>query len=366
MITTERGTIMEPNIPIIRTQTPKLKPQDESSLGFGSLFTDHMFIVEYTEGQGWHDARIQPYGPLSIDPASPVLHYAQEIFEGLKVYRREDGGLQMFRPIENARRMNRSAERMCMPQLDEEFQVAAMKALVEVEKDWVPHRKGTSLYLRPTMIAHGAELGVHPSKKYLYYIICSPAGSYYKNGMAPVKIHIEDHYVRAVMGGTGAAKTGGYYAASLNAASDAAKNGYEQVLWLDGKENKYVEEVGAMNMMFVMDGKVVTAPTQGSILPGITRMSILQLAEDKGIPVEVRPISVEELFNAYEAGKLTEAFGTGTAAVISPVGQLEYHGKEMLLNGGNIGPIAQEMYDTLVGIQRGERPDPHDWIVKLP
>lgn len=356
---------MELDISILRTQTPKAKPTDESALGFGKLFTDHMFIVEYDEGRGWHDARIQPYAPLPIDPASPVLHYAQEIFEGLKVYRREDGGLQMFRPLENANRMNQSAERMCMPTLDAEFQVKAMKMLVEVEQDWVPQREGTSLYLRPTMIANGSELGVHPAHKYLYYIICSPAGSYYKNGMAPVKIHIEDHYVRAVKGGTGYAKTGGNYAASLKAAAEAAKKGFDQVLWLDGRENRYVEEVGAMNMVFVLDGKLVTAPIGGSILPGITRKSVLQLARDKGMEVEERPISVDELFEAHAAGKLTEAFGTGTAAVISPVGLLEYQGREMLLSQGQIGPVAQDIYDTLVGIQRGNRPDPYGWIEKL-
>lgn len=356
---------MDLDIQIIKTTAPKAKPVDESSLGFGKLFTDHMFLVEYDEGIGWHDARIQPYGPLAIDPASPVLHYSQEIFEGLKVYRRNDGGLQMFRPWENANRMNQSAERMCMPELDADFQVKAMRTLVELEQDWVPHREGTSLYLRPTMIAHGAELGVHPAKKFLYYIICSPAGSYYKNGMAPVKIHIEDRYVRAVKGGTGAAKTGGNYSASLKAAFEAGKKGFDQVLWLDGRENKYVEEVGAMNMVFVMDGKLVTAPTGGSILPGITRKSVLQLARDKSITVEERPISVEELFQAYAEGRLTEAFGTGTAAVISPVGLLAYHDRSMPLSDGKIGPVAQDMYDTLVGIQRGDRPDPYDWILKL-
>lgn len=356
---------MDLEIKIIRNENPNPKPQDESTLGFGKYFTDHMFIVEYTEGIGWHDARIQPYGPLAIDPASPVLHYSQEIFEGLKAYRRADGGLQMFRPIENANRMNQSAERMCMPPLDADFQVKAMKMLVEMEEGWVPHMEGTSLYLRPTMIADGAELGVHPAKKYLYYIICAASGSYYKNGMAPVKIHIEDHYVRAVKGGTGAAKTGGNYSASLKAAAEAAKKGFDQVLWLDGRENKYVEEVGAMNMIFVMDGKLVTAPTGGSILPGITRKSVLQLAQDKGLTVEERPISVAELFEAYESGRLTEAFGTGTAAVISPVGLLEYHGKEMHLSDGKIGPIAQEIYDTLTGIQRGEREDPYGWVMKI-
>ncbi len=356
---------MELDIQIIKTATPKEKPTDESTLGFGKYFTDHMFIVEYTEGIGWHDARIQPYGPLAIDPASPVLHYSQEIFEGLKAYRREDGGIQMFRPIENARRMNRSADRMCMPQLDEEFQVKAMKLLVETEEAWVPHRAGTSLYLRPTMIAHGAELGVHPAKNYLYYIICCPSGSYYKNGMAPVKIHIEDSYVRAVKGGTGAAKTGGNYSASLKASAEAAKKGFDQVLWLDGKQNKYVEEVGAMNMMFVIDGKLVTAPTGGSILPGITRKSVLFLAQQMGIEVEERPIAVDELMEAYKAGKLTEAFGTGTAAVISPVGLLEYRGQEMKLSNGEIGPIASSVYKTLTDIQWGRCEDRYGWIEKL-
>ncbi len=357
--------MLDLDIQIIKTTAPKEKPTDETALGFGKIFTDHMFIVEYTEGTGWHDARIQPYGPLAIDPASPVLHYSQEIFEGLKVYRRKDGGIQMFRPIENARRMNRSAERMVMPQLDEEFQVKAMKLLAEVEEAWVPHRDGTSLYLRPTMIAHGSELGVHPARNYLYYIICSPAGSYYKNGMAPISIHIEDSYVRAVKGGTGAAKTGGNYSASLRAAYEASKNGYDQVLWLDGKQNKYVEEVGAMNMMFIIDHKLYTAPTGGSILPGITRKSVLRLAQDMGIEVFERPISVMELFEAYSKGTLTEAFGTGTAAVISPVGLMEYRGDLIKLSNGEIGPVAMAIYNKLAGIQWGKEPDLYNWIERI-
>ncbi len=357
--------MLDLEIKIIKNENPKEKPADESTLGFGKFFSDHMFIVEYTEGIGWHDARIQPYGPLLIDPASPVLHYSKEIFEGLKAYRRADGGIQMFRPIENARRMNRSAERMVMPTLDEEFQVKAMKMLVEVEQDWVPKRDGTSLYLRPTMISHGAELGVHPAKKYLYYIICSPAGSYYKNGMAPVKIHIEDSYVRAVKGGTGEAKTGGNYSASLKAAAEAAKKGFDQVLWLDGRENKYVEEVGAMNMMFVIDGKLITAPTGGSILPGITRKSVLRIAKDMGMEVEERRVSVQELFDAYREGKLTEAFGTGTAAVISPVGILEYRGDQIKLSDGEIGEVSMGIYNNLTAIQWGKKEDVYGWIEKL-
>lgn len=352
-------------IKLVKTTTPKQKPADEASLGFGKFFTDHMFIAEYSVGKGWHDACIVPYGPLSIDPASPVLHYGQEIFEGLKAYRRKDGGIQLFRPMENALRMNRSAERICMPPLDPEFQVKAMKMLIQLEEDWIPSSEGTSLYLRPMMIADGAELGVHPAKHFLYVIICSPSGAYYKNGMQPLRIHIEDYYVRAVKGGIGSAKTGGNYAASLKATFDAAEKGFDQVLWLDGRENKYVEEVGAMNMMFVIDGKIVTAPLEGSILAGITRKSILRLAQDKGYQTEERRISVQELFDAYERGGLTEAFGTGTAAVISPVGEMEYQGKSMVLNDHKIGNISQEMYDTLVGIQRGDLPDIYGWTVKL-
>ena len=357
---------MLPEIKIIKTENPKAKPTDESTLGFGKTFSDHMFMIEYDEGQGWHDARIVPYGPIPLYPAAPVLHYAQEIFEGLKAYRRADGnGIQLFRPEENAKRMNNSAERMCMPTLDVDYQVAAMKALVKVEEEWVPHRPGTSLYLRPTMIATGNELGVHPSKHYLYYIICAPSGAYYKNGMAPVRIRIEDRYVRAVRGGIGACKTGGNYAASLKAGAEAAKDGFDQVLWLDGRENRYVQEVGAMNMMFVIDGKLMTAPIEDCILPGITRKSIMQLAADKGMIVEERPIDIAEIFEAYENGTLTEAFGTGTAAVISPVGEMCYKDRSMKLSGGKIGPVAQAMYDTLVGIQTGAVEDPYNWTTPV-
>ncbi len=357
---------MLPEIKIFKTENPKAKPTDESTLGFGKTFSDHMFMIEYDEGQGWHDARIVPYGPIPLYPAAPVLHYAQEIFEGLKAYRRTDGnGIQLFRPEENAKRMNNSAERMCMPTLDVDYQVAAMKALVKVEEEWVPHRPGTSLYLRPTMIATGNELGVHPSKHYLYYIICAPSGAYYKNGMAPVRIRIEDRYVRAVRGGIGACKTGGNYAASLKAGAEAAKDGFDQVLWLDGRENRYVQEVGAMNMMFVIDGKLMTAPIEDCILPGITRKSIMQLAADKGMIVEERPIDIAEIFEAYEKGTLTEAFGTGTAAVISPVGEMCYKDRSMKLSGGRIGPVAQAMYDTLVGIQTGAVEDPYNWTTPV-
>jgi len=357
--------VLDLEIKIIKTIEPKLKPSNESKLGFGKIFTDHMFIVEYQKGIGWHNARIVPYASLSIDPASPVLHYAQEIFEGLKAYKCLDGTVQMFRPIENALRMNRSAKRMCMPTLDPNFQLKAMKKLLELEKDWVPSSKGTSLYIRPMMIASGAQLGVHPATHFLYIIICSPSGPYYKEGIKPLRIHIEDVHVRAVKGGIGEAKTGGNYAASLKATFDAAEKGFDQVLWLDGQENKYIEEVGAMNMMVVLDGKIVTAPIGGSILDGITRKSILTLAKDLGYETEERRISVNDLFEAYHKGTLTEAFGTGTAAVISPIGELVYKGNSIVLNDRKIGKISRHLYDTLVGIQRGDLQDSYNWTVKI-
>ncbi len=355
-------------IKIIKTTAPKTKPtlEQEKSLGFGKIFSDHMFVMEYTEKDGWHDARIQPYQPLSIDPASPVLHYGQEIFEGLKAYRRVDGSIGMFRPEENAMRMNRSAERMCMPQIPVEMQVEAMKALVDLERDWVPHSEGTSLYLRPTMIADGSTLGVHAAPRYIYFIICAPSGAYYANGLAPVRIYIEDAYVRAVEGGTGEAKCGGNYAASMKGAFVAEEKGYDQVLWLDGRHNRYIEEVGAMNVMFVIDGKLITPNLHGSILPGITRKSILELARDMGMEVEERQVDVQELFDAYKAGKFTEAFGTGTAAVVSPIGEFCYKDEVIKFGDGHtIGTISQKMYDTLTGIQWSKLPDPHGWTCTL-
>ncbi len=354
------------DIKITKTTTPKAKPADESKLGFGKTFSDHMFIMTYTEKDGWHDAKIQPYQPLSLDPASPVLHYGQEIFEGLKAYRTADDKIQLFRPTENAMRMNRSAARMCMPQIPVEDQVQAMKALVELEKDWVPHSEGTSLYLRPTMIADGSTLGVHAAPRYIYFIICAPSGAYYANGLAPVRIYIEDSYVRAVEGGTGEAKCGGNYAASMKGALVAEEQGYDQVLWLDGRHNKYIEEVGAMNVMFVIDGKLVTPALHGSILPGITRKSLLEVARDMDLTVEERQVDVQELFDAYKAGTLTEAFGCGTAAVVSPIGEFRYKDEVIKFGDGKtIGALSQKMYDTLTGIQWGKLPDAKGWIVPV-
>ncbi|MEN6470281.1 MAG: branched-chain amino acid aminotransferase [Clostridiaceae bacterium] len=343
----------------------KEKPTNVAGLGFGKSFTDHMFIMEYDAGVGWHDARIQPYSKLEIDPASAVLHYAQEIFEGLKAYRTAQNEVLLFRPQDNAARLNISARRMVMPEIDPAFNVEVMKKLVDLERDWVPRGDGTSLYLRPTMIADGAELGVHASKRYLYYIICAATGMYYTKGFAPIRIYVEDNYVRAVRGGVGGAKTGGNYAASLRASEEALEKGYNQVLWLDAVERKYVQEVGAMNMMFLLGDTVCTAPVDGSILDGITRRSILQLVKDMGYKVEERPISIDELYAAGESGMLKEAFGTGTAAIITPVSEFCYKGRCLVLNGGKIGALTQKLYDTLTGIQRGDLADPYGWTVRV-
>ncbi len=352
-------------IPITRTASPKAKFTDESKLGFGVVFTDHMFIANHDEERGWYDPRIVPYQPLAIDPASPVLHYSIEIFEGLKAYLYEDGEVGLFRPEENAKRMNRSAYRMCLPPIDEQLQLDAIETLVDLERDWMPHTPGTALYLRPTMIGDGCRLGVHSAQKHIFFIICSPSGAYYPNGIKPVRIHIEDAYVRSVRGGTGNAKTGGNYAASLRAASIAREKGFDQVLWLDGRENRYIEEVGAMNTMFVIDGVLTTPAINGSILEGITRMSVLELADEFSLKVCERAIPVDELFEASRAGALTEAFGTGTAAVISPIGELEYKGKAIYL-GDEIGPVAKRMYDTLTGIQSGRLADSRGWTRIVP
>ena len=343
----------------------KQKPQDESQLGFGRIFTDHMFLMNYEKGRGWYDPRIVPYSDFSMDPAAMVFHYGQAIFEGTKCYRRKDGGLQLFRPEENLARMSRSAERMAMPHLDEETALLGLKKLVEVDQDWVPHQDGTSLYIRPTMIALDAQLGVHASHKYLFYIILSPVGAYYKEGLKPVGIYVEDSYVRAVRGGVGFTKCAGNYAASILAGDIAEKKGYAQVLWLDGVEQKYVEEVGSMNMMFAYGKKIVTPMLNGSILPGITRKSVLQLAAQLGYEVEEKRIAIEDVFEDIKAGCCTEAFGTGTAAVISPVGELCWKDEKVTLGDGSIGPVAQKLYDTLTGIQYGRLPDENGWIVKL-
>jgi len=355
---------MATTIPVTRTTSPKAKPRDEE-LGFGRYFTDHMFLMDATADQGWHDPRVVPYGPLTLEPSAAVLHYSQEIFEGLKAYRSPRGTTLLFRPDKNAARLNHSCERMCMPKMEEQLFLSAIKSVVATDRDWVPRASGTSLYIRPAMIATEPFLGVRPSQSYLFFIILSPVGAYYAEGFNPVKILVEDHYVRAVRGGTGDAKTGGNYAASLAAAEEAHHKGYTQVLWLDGVERKYIEEVGSMNIAFVIDNELVTPSLNGSTLAGITRDTVLQLAQDWGMRVVERPISIDEVFTAAKNGRLSEVFGTGTAAVVSPVSELAYKGDKLTIGDGKVGPLAQRLFDDISAIQRGLKPDPHGWMVEI-
>ncbi len=347
------------------SKAPKAKPTDESKLGFGQIFTDHMFIMEYDVGQGWHDARIVPYGPIPLEPSVMCLHYGQEVFEGLKAYRTAEGKIQLFRPEENYKRLNISNERLVIPQIDVDFCVEATKKLVEIDADWVPKSEGTSLYIRPFIIAVDPFLGVRPGNKYLFMIICSPSGRYYSSGLNPVSIYVEQNYVRAVQGGTGYAKTGGNYAASLAGQDEAHKQNYSQVLWLDGIERKYIEEVGAMNIFLVIGDEIVTPALQGSILPGITRKSAIEICKSWGLTVSERRISIQEIADAYDNGQLKEIFGTGTAAVISPVGHLKWGDKIMEINNNKIGEISQKLYDTMTGIQLGVVEDKFGWITPV-
>lgn len=351
-------------ISITKTQNPKNKP-DQKNLGFGKYFTDHMFLMNYNEGIGWHDPRIVPYAPLELDPSTMVLHYGQAIFEGLKAYKTNDGRVLLFRPYKNMERINLSNDRMCIPQIDEDFAVEAVKTLVNLDRDWIPEEEGTSLYIRPFIFASDPYLGVKPSSSYMFIIILSPVGAYYPQGLNPVSIYVENKYVRAVKGGTGFAKTMANYAISLKAQAEAYEKGYIQVLWLDGIERKYIEEVGAMNVFFKIDGKLVTPELQGSILPGITRTSVIELTKSWGIPVEERRISIDELVKASEEGLLEEAFGSGTAAVVSPMGELDYNGRKMLINGGKIGNLTRKLYDTLTGIQWGKLKDEFGWTIEI-
>ncbi len=352
-------------IKITKNPNPAATKPESSTLGFGKIFTEHMFMMDYNTEKGWYDARIVPFGNLAIHPASTVLHYGAEIFEGLKAYRTSNGSVQLFRPLENIKRMNRSAERMCLPTIPEDVAMEALTALVNLEKDWVPHDKGTSLYIRPFMFGNDESLGVHGVHNATYVIILSPVGSYYKEGINPVKIMIEADDVRAVRGGTGEAKCGGNYAASTRAGEKAAAKGYSQVLWLDGVERKYIEEVGAMNVMFKINGEIVTPMLAGSILPGITRKSCIELLKSEGYKVSERLITIDELEEAMENGTLEEAWGCGTAAVVSPIGELSYKGKTHIVGGGKIGEVTQHLYDTLTGIQWGEKPDTFGWVYKL-
>lgn len=346
---------------ITKTPTPKAKP-GFTNLGFGNVFTDHMFNMDYDAGKGWHNPRIEPYAPLLMDPATMVLHYGQGIFEGLKAYRTADGRIQLFRPWENFRRLNYSASKLCIPQFDEALILDALKQLIKLENEWVPDAPGTSLYIRPTIIATDPFLGVRASKTYRFFIILSPVGAYYPEGFNPVKIMVTREYVRAVRGGLGDTKTLANYAASLLAGEKAQQAGYTQVLWLDGVEQKYIEEVGSMNICFVIGGQLVTPMLNGSILPGITRDSVIRLARHWGIPVSERRISIDEVMAAHADGSLSEIFGSGTAAVISPVGELKFENTVISVGEGKAGPMAQKFFDTIMDIQYGRAEDQLRWI----
>lgn len=348
-------------IKYVEAKTRKEKPAWDQELGFGKYFTDHMFTIDWTVEKGWHNAQIEPYGPLSLDPATLVLHYAQETFEGLKAYKAKDGRILMFRPEMNARRFENSNIRLCMEVLPEDMFIEAIEKLVLYEQDWIPTAEGTSLYIRPFMFATESAVGVHPSSAYKFMVILSPVGAYYPEGVNPVKIYVEDEFVRATKGGTGFTKCGGNYAASIAAQVKAEKLGYTQVLWLDGVERKYVEEVGTMNVMFKINGKIVTAPCDGTVLPGVTRDSIIALLNSWGYVVEERHLAIEELMEAGRTGELEEAFGTGTAAVISPIGELNYKGNITTINQFKTGELTQKLYDTLTGIQWGDIEDNFGW-----
>lgn len=347
------------------TTAPKQKP-DLDTLEFGKNFTDHMFIMDFDVAKGWHDARIVPYGDLTISPAAMVFHYGQTVFEGLKAYKNKAGEITLFRPDENMKRLNASNDRLCMPHVDGDFVIEAMKKLIAIDKEWIPAREGMALYVRPVMFATEPYLGVSPSKQYRFLVILSPVGAYYAEGINPVKIAVESEYVRAVKGGTGAAKTAGNYASSLKAQEVAEENGYSQVLWLDGCEHKYIEEVGAMNVFFKIKGEIVTPQLNGSILPGITRKSVVELLQDWGENIVERRLSIDELIEAAAKGELEEAFGTGTAAVISPIGELAYKGEKISINNGEIGKLSQKIYDTVTGIQNGTVADKFGWRVDVP
>lgn len=343
----------------------KTKPTDEAKLGFGKIFTDHFFTMPYHAGRSWHDPLIEPCRPLQLDPTAMCLHYAQEIFEGMKAYRGKDGAIFLFRPTENIRRMNVSAERLCMPQVDENLFLEALTKLILLEKDWIPHGSGTSLYIRPTMIATEPALGVHPANEYLFFIIMGPVGAYYPEGFSPTKIFVTEEYSRSAPGGTGYCKAGGNYAASLYASEIAKKMGYTQVLWLDSVERKYVEEVGTSNMFFVIGDELITAPLMGTILPGVTRDSVIRLAKSWGVKVVERRLSMDEVMGAIADGALREAFASGTAAIVSPIGLIYYRGREYPINESKTGSLTERLYNEILQIQYGQKDDPFGWRIKI-
>ncbi|SDO65907.1 branched-chain amino acid aminotransferase [Desulforhopalus singaporensis] len=348
------------------TKADKLKDHPEdSALGFGTCFTDYMFNMDYSPEKGWHNARIEPYGPIQMDPSTMVLHYGQSIFEGLKAYKTKSGTIQLFRPNDNLQRLNRSGRMLCMPELDQKMVLKALKELVKIEKDWIPSEPGTSLYIRPTIIATDPYVGLRSSHTYRFFIILSPVGAYYPEGFDPVKIWVTTDHVRAVRGGVGTAKTAGNYAASLFATELAHKEGYTQVLWLDGVELKYIEEVGSMNIFFMIGDELVTPELNRSILAGVTRDSVIQLAKSWGMKVVERKISIDEIYEAHDNGTLKEVFGSGTAAVISPVGMIKFKGREISIADGEVGPVAAKLFNELMAIQYGSSEDPFGWTVPV-
>lgn len=356
---------MEVRKELLPAEKRQAKPSDENALGFGQIFTDHMLKIDYHAGQGWHDPRIVPYGPLELDPAALVLHYGQEVFEGLKAYWGVDGDIHLFRPQANVERMLKSCARLCIPEFPRDFLLEAIMELVKTEQEWIPRSPGTSLYIRPTIIATEACLGVKVSSQYLLYVIVGPVGAYYAEGFSPTKIYVEEKYIRAAPGGLGEVKTSANYAASLLAAEEAHHSGYTQVLWLDACDKKTIEEVGTSNAFFFIGDELITAPLDGSILPGVTRDSVIQLARHWGITVSEQRITIDEVIAAQDNGTLKEAFATGTAAVISPVGTIAYQGTEHQVGDGQVGELSQKLYDEIVGIQLGQRPDPFGWVVKI-
>ena len=355
---------MEIRVTKSTTVGQKTRPQD-SQLGFGKYTTDHMFLMDYSDGKGWHNARIEPYGDLKLDPTAMVLHYNQEVFEGLKAYHLEDGGIGLFRPEKNIERMNASARRMVMPELDPDLFLRAMKELILLDRAWIPKSEGTSLYIRPTMIASEPALGVRPAKEYLFFIVLGPVGAYYPEGFNPTKIYVSDHYVRAVRGGVGQTKTSGNYGATLYVSREASLKGYTQVLWLDAIERKYVEEVGTSNIFLFINDELVTPPLGGTILPGVTRDSVLQLASHWGMNAVERPISIHEVVEGCRSGSLKEMFASGTAAVISPVGIICFKGEDFQVADGRTGEVAKRIYDEITGIQYGRREDPFGWRLRI-
>jgi len=354
-------------IKIVTAESGKLKPKpaDESKLGFGKIFTDHFFTMKYHADRGWYDAMIEPYRPLSLAPTAMCLHYGQEIFEGLKAYRGKNDQIYLFRPYENIKRMNASAERLCMPTVDPELFMNALEKLVIIEKEWIPHTRGASLYIRPTMIATEAALGVHAANEYLFFIVVGPVGVYYPQGFSPTSMYVTDEYVRAVRGGIGNIKAAGNYAASLKASSIAMEKGFTQVLWLDAVERKYIEEVGTSNVFFLIGDELITPPLGGSILPGVTRDSVIQIARKWNVRVSERPISMDELLDASAKGNLKESFASGTAAIVSPIGKMSFKEREIIINNEKTGVLTEKLYNEILQIQYGEKDDPFGWRVAV-